>query len=197
MFYPGKVIFLLPVAFAMQFKLYVVAHLLGAAAGAYALARAWQRSALAAAVAAIAYACGGNVAFQYSNVVFLVGAAWLPLAVLVGDRLLRKATMRSILLLAVALAMMTLGGDPQAAYNVLIALALYAAVLSVWFTHSESTENNTKRERIKSLLARGGALGAAAALAFLLAAIQIWPAREALGSANGQRTTRHETSTKR
>ena len=76
-FYPGKLLFVLPLGFALNYKLYITLHVLLAAAGVYGLARHWQASAIASAVAAISYALGGNVVFQYCNVVFLVGAAWL------------------------------------------------------------------------------------------------------------------------
>jgi hypothetical protein len=89
-FYPGKLVFLLPLSFELRYKLYITLHVVLAAVGSYWLARAWKASALAAALAAIAFACGGNVIFQYCNVVFLVGAAWLPLAALAIAHMLRQ-----------------------------------------------------------------------------------------------------------
>jgi len=88
-FYPGKLIFALPLDYGWAYKIYVMAHLLLAALTAYRLARAFNASAAAAGVCAISYAFCGNVLFQYCNVVFLVGAAWLPLAMLTADRMLR------------------------------------------------------------------------------------------------------------
>ena len=90
-FYPGKLLFLLPVDFALRYKLYVVAARRARGRRHRTRSRGTGRRArYAAAVAAIAYACGGNVVFQYCNVVFLVGAAWLPLAALAADRMLRE-----------------------------------------------------------------------------------------------------------
>src|SRR5262245_36254688 len=54
-FYPGKLLFLVPVDFALRYKLYIILHVVLAAAGSYGLARAWKASPYAAALAAIAY----------------------------------------------------------------------------------------------------------------------------------------------
>ena len=54
--------------------------------------------------------------FQYCNVIFLVGAAWLPLGFLAVDRWVRLGSRPALLGLAIVLAMQTLGGDPQSAY---------------------------------------------------------------------------------
>src|SRR5262245_41622533 len=54
-FYPGKLLFLLPVDFALRYKTYIILHVVLAAAGSYGLARAWKASPYAAALAAIAY----------------------------------------------------------------------------------------------------------------------------------------------
>ena len=78
----------------------------------------------ASGVAALAYAFGGAVLFQYANVVYLVGAAWLPLAILAVERVRSRPTRRDVALLGVTLAMMVLGGDPQLAYHVGIVAAL-------------------------------------------------------------------------
>ena len=62
----------------------------------------------AAALAAISYACGGNVLFLYSNVVYLVGAAWLPWGAAVLERLSQTPSPRALAGFAAALAMMIL-----------------------------------------------------------------------------------------
>ncbi len=119
-FYPGKLVFALPLEFAQCYVWYIVLHVLLAAMGAYqpgsALAQsaaetecamprgavalsgtsaAWpdqqQLSRPAAGLSAVAYAFGGTVLFQYCNVVFLVGAAWLPWALLATHRMLDRS----------------------------------------------------------------------------------------------------------
>jgi hypothetical protein len=175
-FYPGKLLFLLPLDFALRYKLYVIAHVVLAAAGSYWLARAWKASQAAAAVAAIAYACGGNVVFQYCNVVFLVGAAWLPLAALAADRMLRERSWRAAVLLGLVLALMVLGGDPQAAYHSLLIAGFYALVLAAQ-TNADAPQS--VRQRLGGLGLRLGLTGLAAGIGFLLAAVQILPSAEA------------------
>ncbi len=54
------------------------------------LARYGGASVLAAGQAGLAYAFSGSVLFQYCNVIFLVGAAWLPFALVATDRLLMR-----------------------------------------------------------------------------------------------------------
>jgi hypothetical protein len=57
----------------------------------------------------MAYAFSGSVMFQYCNVVFLIGAAWLPLAVLAADRLLTRRRWIDLPITAMVWAMMVLG----------------------------------------------------------------------------------------
>ena len=61
-FYPGKVVFLLPLRFELRFHLYLVLHVLLAAGGAYWLARSWKCSREAAVLAATSYSLGGTSA---------------------------------------------------------------------------------------------------------------------------------------
>jgi hypothetical protein len=61
--------------------------------------------------------------------VFLVGAAWLPLAVCQLDRLLVGRRPASAVPLGLTLALMVLGGDPQMAYHVVLLGVLYALLL--------------------------------------------------------------------
>ncbi len=128
-FYPGKLIFVLPFGYAWNYKLYTTLHMLGAAAAAWALARRWRASVWASGLAAVAYAFGGSVLFQYCNVVYLVGAAWLPLGLAAADQMLTARSLRGALLLGASLAMMVLGGDPQMAYQTGLLAAGYAWIL--------------------------------------------------------------------
>ena len=127
--YPGKLLFLVPLPYAAAYKLYVSGHVLLAAAAAFTLARRWAASLPAATLCAVSYAFGGNVIFQYCNVVFLVGAAWLPLALLTADQMLVHRSLGWSLGLGVVLALMVLGGDPHGAYHAGLLAALYAWLL--------------------------------------------------------------------
>ena len=66
----------------------------------------------------------------YSNVIFLVGAAWLPWGLRAIDRLLRQGRRRGAVELAAVLALQVLGGDPEAAYLTAVCGAGYAVVLA-------------------------------------------------------------------
>lgn len=81
-------------------------------------------SCLAAGLCGASYAFGGVVLFQYCNVVFLVGAAWLPFALLAADRMFSSHRFSWSVMLGVCLALMVLGGDPQMAYNTVLLSAL-------------------------------------------------------------------------
>lgn len=127
-FYPGQLLFQFPLAYAWAFNAYLVLHVLLAAAGAYRLARHWQTDVAGAGLAALSYAFGGCVLFQYCNVVFLVGAAWLPWAIGAIDRVVRQGSFRAAVGLGLCLALMTLGGDPQLAYHTMLLAGLYLLV---------------------------------------------------------------------
>src|SRR3954451_20383371 len=123
--YPGKLLYAaLPYPWAA--RLYVVAHVATAWAGMFALARAWGRSAAAAGLAALAYAFGAPVLFQYCNVIFLVGAAWVPWGLAAADALLRQRRRRGLPALAAVLALQVTGGDPEAAYLTVLCAGGYA-----------------------------------------------------------------------
>jgi hypothetical protein len=175
-FYPGKMIFLLPLRFELRFHLYIVLHVVLAAGAAYWLARGWKYSHEAAALAATAYALGGNVLFQSCNVVFLVGAAWLPLAVLAIDRLLRQRSQAAAIGLGVVLALMTLGGDPQTAYHALLGAVLYWLIL-FWVEWRNRLTDTPAASLHPSRLTsyRFVLLSIAAGSGFVLAAVQILP----------------------
>ena len=126
-FYPGSVLLLAPIPYDWAYKLFILAHLVLAAWGAACVARRYGRSPAAATLAALAYAGSGHVLFQHCNPIYLVGAAWLPLAWLAIDRLVHARSVRAAASLAVVMAMIVLGGDPHLAYN-----AGLAALLLVW-----------------------------------------------------------------
>lgn len=176
LFYPGKLVFALPIDFTLRYKLYVIGHVVLAAAGSYLLARHWKGSQLASGAAALAYACGGNVVFQYCNVVFLVGAAWLPFAALAADTMLVGRSWRGALCLGVVLALMILGGEPQAAYHALLMTGIYAVALG---QPRQTGFGALHKLGSSPFLIRMLLLGLAAGAGFLLAAIQILPSSEA------------------
>ncbi len=172
--YPGKLIFLLPFTYAWQFRLYTIGHVLLAAIGGYALARRFHASHFAAGIAAISYAFCGNVLFQYTNVIFLVGAAWLPLAFLAAHQMLAARSARGAVALGVVLALMVLGGDPETAYHAGLLILLYALLLRRF----DAPAAASAPVPTFSLRSRPALLLLAAACAFLLAAVQVLPSTE-------------------
>jgi hypothetical protein len=143
--YPGKLIFAMPLAFATNYKLYICGHVLLAAGSAFLLARRWGASVTAAAVCGLSYAFCGNVVFQYCNVVFLVGAAWLPLAVFCTDKMLLSKRIVWAPALGGVLALITFGGDPQGAYNAGLLAAGYALLL--WLHERKGRRRATESHR--------------------------------------------------
>ena len=141
-FYPGKLLFALPMDFSRRYSLYVSLHVLLAAAAAYALARRFEASRVAAGLCAVSYAFGGNVLFQCCNVVFLVGAAWLPAAYLAADKMVRQHSAKWAVVLGGILAVMVLGGDPQMAYHTVLLIGLY-----VWLQPRPCRDDSTKDRR--------------------------------------------------
>lgn len=112
-FYPGKLLFLL--SYPAAFKIYHVGHVALAWVCCFVAARWLTIGPWGSAFAATAYAFSGFVLFQIYNVVFLVGAAWLPLGLACVDRLARAPNVAWLVLFAIVLAMQVLGGDPQVA----------------------------------------------------------------------------------
>jgi hypothetical protein len=113
--YPGKLIYA-AFPYAWGARVYILAHLALAFAATAAMMRSWRASWTASGLSALAYTFSGPILFQYCNVIYLVGAAWLPLGVLAVDRWIRLGSRRALLGLAFVLSMQTLGGDPQASY---------------------------------------------------------------------------------
>ena len=176
LFYPGKFLFFLPVSFVFAYKLYIALHSLLALATSYKLARHWKANEVGAAIAAVSFTFGGYVAFQYCNVIYLISAAWLPLALLFGDRLLHERKCKWCILLAMCFAMMVLGGDPQAAYHTGLLLGTMALPKLFWRRNSPdpSEEIVGQIRPIQSLcwLGLASALGLAMSAANVLPALQ-------------------------
>jgi len=152
--YPGKLIFAL-FSYPWAVRLYAVAHSALAFAGAWVMLRGWGTSRSGATLAALSYAFGVPVLFQYSNIIFLVGAAWTPWALTLVDRWLRLGRPSALLGLAVVLAMQVLGGDPESAYVVGLCSGGYALILVRGRTWGEEPSGRPgwSRPRIFGVLA--------------------------------------------
>lgn len=171
-FYPGKLIFALPIAFHLRFNLFIVGHVLFAAWSLFFVARRWGATAVAAGIGAMSYAYGGYVLFQYCNIVFLISAAWLPLAIWLAEATLSLRSPRRAAAFGGTLALMTLGGDPHTAYHAGLLTSLYALLLCAY-------EYRTGRRRAVSFWSLGRSrpflLILAAGSALALSAMQVLP----------------------
>ena len=144
--YPGKLVFaILPYAWGA--RVYIVAHSALAFLTMLVLMRSWGTSEFGAALSAMAYAFGAPVLFQCSNIIYLIGAAWLPLGVHAVDQWVRLGQRWGLLELALVLSMQLLGGDPQAAYLLGMASIGYALGLG-WSRARAKQKNRLVRTRI-------------------------------------------------
>ncbi|MCU0960761.1 MAG: hypothetical protein MUF48_11710 [Pirellulaceae bacterium] len=204
LFYPGRLLFLAPGSAAQWHAWYTLLHLLVAALGAYGLARcAWRMSdgastdrvrgtapwpgspppigsdsrrvsIPAAGLCAVAYTFGGAVLFQYCNTIYLVGAAWLPWALLATHRTLSQQSLRWAIVWGTCLALMILGGDPQSAYHAGLLGLLYVVLR---LCSRLASEGPAPGERQISPAAAVSLLGVAGLTMLLLSAVQFVPAR--------------------
>lgn len=120
-FYPIKIVFFL-FAYPFAAKAYILIHQALCWFSMRKLARSLGQSELAAWLAATTYAFGVPVLYQYCNIIFLIGAAWLPLGVLYGWRWIESGGTQNLTALAVVIALQILGGDPQVGYLTLLCL---------------------------------------------------------------------------
>ena len=150
--YPGKLIYaVLPYPWAARG--YIIVHSALAFLAMLITVRCWRVSWVGAGLAALTYAFGAPILFQYCNVIYLVGAAWLPLGFLAVERWLRQGSHWALLGLAFVLAMQTLGGDPQSAYLLGLCGGGYAVGLS-WSRTRERPAGQPENEPARSGLTR-------------------------------------------
>jgi hypothetical protein len=128
-FYPGKLVFaVLP--YPRAARIYAVGHTMLAFLAMLILMRSWSTSWVGSGLAALAYTFGVPILFQYCNIIYLVGAAWLPLGIRAVDRWVRLGRRLGLVELALVLVMQVLGGDLQTAYLLGLCGVGYAAGLA-------------------------------------------------------------------
>lgn len=183
--YPGKLLYAL-MPFDRAFRAYVVAHVALAFAGLAILLRGWGVGAVGSILGGLSYAFGAPVLFQCSNVIYLVGAAWLPFGLRAADAWLRSGTRRGLAALAVVLALQALGGDPEAAYLTVVASAGYALILHRPEESGGRAARTATARRLRAGLAVGGLLAVAVATAAILPTIRAWVGSLPGGSSTGR-----------
>lgn len=178
-FYPGKLIYA-ALPYPAAAAAYVLVHLAIALAGAYALARSMGTSPTGSSLAALGYTFGAPVLTLQSNVIYLVGAAWMPWGLAALQLAARGRTRRGLAGLALAMAMQVLGGDPEAAYLTGLAGALLAILLS---GEGAPVDSRPERWRRRVLGMAGALVGWTLAVVFLdVASARGWlPDWEATG----------------
>jgi hypothetical protein len=151
--YPGKLIYT-ALPYAWGARVYIMAHTALAFAAMLIMMRSWRISWVGSALAALAYAFGAPVLFQYCNVIYLVGAAWLPLGMRAIDRWVRSGRIWGLLELGVVFAMQVLGGDPQSSYMLGLAGAGYAVGIA-WNQPRRSRSRGPKHDSSLRSVHRG------------------------------------------
>ncbi|MEM6980960.1 MAG: hypothetical protein AAF539_14965 [Planctomycetota bacterium] len=142
---------------------YVTFHLILASWTAWWCARCVRLDKVAASLAGIVYPLSGGVLFLGTNPPFLVGAAWMPLVMTALAKRDRRPRPRDVIVPAVALAMMILGGDPHLAFLTIVTLiAIMLASGDPWVR---------KRQQAHKL-AMVGMLAAVISMPQLVASIQ-------------------------
>ena len=173
LFYPPKLMFALPIDFASSYVIYVVGHVFFAAFSMFVACRWLRCSVMASGIAATSYALGGTIVFQYCNVIFLVGAAWLPIGMALGWLAITDGGWRSCAGMSIVQAMMVLGGDPQIAYYLSL-LMLIAVVVSIR-NKAKSPQREPASRPAVAIQTKLAITIAAPMLAGCLAAIQVIP----------------------
>lgn len=186
LFYPlRRVVYGLAPSAETGLAWYVVLHLLVASLAVHYATTVASVRPQGRALAVLAYPLSGPILFLYCNPPFLVGAAWVPLALGGGFALLRRPNLRDLTITSIGLAMPILGGDPQISLHAML-IGTVAAACQVF--RGPATSNLAQRIiatglgkcavlRANALLPSSlrvfGTLAAAAGLSALLACPQL------------------------
>ena len=180
-FYPGKLVFGLSfLSYPTRYGWYLSLHVLLAAVTSFGLAKTLGCNRLGRTVAAVSYAFGGSVLFQVSNVIYLVGAAWLPLALTCVWMMYRSGRWIWPLLGGAVCSLMILGGDPQMVYHV--GLIAAASLIGGWVYRLKQPGQDKKSLDMPWLLAKASRLLILILVTTALAAIQLVPSYERVQS---------------
>ncbi len=172
-FYPGKLLFALPLDYTLLFNVYVVAHVALAAYTSYPPGSAPRRIACSPpAWPPCPTPFPATCCFSIPTSCSWSAQAWLPLALELADRMLRNGSWRAAAVgMGVVLALIVTGGDPQMAYNAGLLGKLDAA-------DPVARDDADVVAAVRPLLAVS-LLATAATVGLLLAAVQILPSWEA------------------
>lgn len=173
-FYPGKLIFLLPASYQWCFACYLFLHAWLAGVGSYVVARKLRSPVCAALLAGLSFELSGSVLFQYCNPIYLVGAAWLPWAILCFLHLCEKKNgVTATVMLSMVLSMMVLGGEPQMAVHFVLCAFVWLAL-----NMRSRLAKNPRVTHFKKFQWTVMGLFAAVGFALLMSAVQVLPSKE-------------------
>ena len=137
---PNALFFLLDSRFGYRvLELLVVFHFAFASCTMYGLCRYFKLSRLASLLGAIIFAYSGFMVAHLGHYNMVAAAVWLPLQLLLLDRVLRSASLAAGVVLAGVLAISFFAGHPQITIYVMIALALYVVLFVVQASRSKTT----------------------------------------------------------
>lgn len=146
--YPPTWLLLLPIPTWLVYNIYIMGHILLAGLTAGFVIRRWRGSWQAACLASVSYALSGTLITLYSNQIYLVSAAWLPLGIWsIYESLCAPTPLRRFkyaLICAISIALMTFGGDPQTGYH----LGLIGGLLWIIKFFSELWSAITWKQRL-------------------------------------------------
>lgn len=163
-FYPPQWLVLLP-DFELGFTLHILLHLLVAATGMYLLLRGLRLGSAAALFGAVTFAIGGPLLSLVNLLPSMAAWSWVPLIVLMAQRLFVRPTLRRFALAALFMGLQNLVFDPT--------VVLETVMIVSGFGLAHATR---RRRSAGQRVARVAALTAVLTLAGLcVAAIQVVP----------------------
>jgi hypothetical protein len=124
-FYPPHLLLFTVLPAPAAYNYTVLIHLVLAALGMAALARAWGQTEEAAVLAGTVYGLGGFTLVHVQHLNILVALAWLPVVFTFTERFLEGLDLRFLGLAALGLGLQFLGGHPQMALYGVLALGGY------------------------------------------------------------------------
>ena len=124
-FYPPSIIYYI-FKFDFAFNLFLIFHVFLAGLFTFSLCRHWKLRTSSSLVAAITFMFSGYIVSMINLPTTLSSVIWLPLILLFFDKGLSETRPKYVLLAAVFLAVMFLGGEPSIAYSTSWVLLFYA-----------------------------------------------------------------------
>ena len=134
LWYPPQLLATFAFGFSLRaFQLYILAHVVWATLGLYALARRYGFAPAAAACGALSFGLGGYFLTMPALSNFLVAASWLPWIVYGVERLRDGAARDAFLALAFSTYCLITGGNPAIVVSMTAFVLMYIALAAIRF----------------------------------------------------------------